>query len=111
MRKLVRLVGLALLSVPFFLKWPYVVWQWAVRAHHVPMEKRQPLLGWCLGGTFSLPLLALQLIFGGHMINMLPLTTWYFSCGLRAVYDGIILSREYRHLRETPLLADYRPTS
>ena len=101
MRRLLFWIGQILLSVPWFIQWPITVWNWAARAHHVPLPKRQPLFGWCMGGAFSLFVLILAFVWGsGNIMQLLALAGLYVGSGIRAVYDGIALSREYRHLRE-----------
>src|SRR3990167_683186 len=99
MRNLVRMVGQILLSVPFFLKWPFVVWNWAVHAHHIPAEKRDPLFSWCMAGFGIIAMGSFALVLAPEWMVFLKFLGPYIGAGLPTVRIGIRLSREYRHLR------------
>ena len=96
MRKLVRLVGQVLLSVPWFLKWPFTVWNWAARAHHVPLARREPLFSWCVAGMGILLMYAPILMLGGDIMQLVAGIAAYVGTGIPTVRTGIALSREYR---------------
>jgi len=96
MRNLIRLVGLILLSIPWFPVWPIVLWQWSVRAHHVPHAERQEIFSWCLAGTGILLIYAVIMAMGGSFTQLIAGVAAYTGAGIAALITGITLSRKYR---------------
>lgn len=108
--RLVRWIGRVLLSIPWFLGWPVHVWNWAARAHHIPLKERQQSFSWCLAAFGVTLMYGFVILMGGGVLSFIEWLAAYTGIGFAAVRQGIMLSREYRHLRE-PRFLEYKPTN
>lgn len=108
MRYLVLWAGQILLSVPWFLKWPFTIWNFVAHAHHIPYDESEVLLRWCLAGFGIIAMGAFAMLLEPGLMVFLKFLGPYIGAGLPAVRIGIQLSRKYRHLREIKLL-EYKP--
>jgi len=105
MRDLIRMTKEeVVLSVPFFLKWPFAIWNWAAHAHHVPLERRQRVFSMCLGGFGIIFMGTFGLLLEPDVRVFMSFFAPYAGAGFATMRAGIRLSREYRHLREIKLL-------
>ncbi|MDP2648712.1 MAG: hypothetical protein Q8P19_02320 [bacterium] len=105
MRRLLFLVGRILLSVPWFMGWPVHIWNWAARAHYIPIKERQQFFSWCVAGFGGVVMYTLAILMGGGIMLVLNALCLYVGMGLATVHSGILLSREYRHLRDQKLIS------
>ena len=94
-------IGRIVLSVPFFIRWPFIIWNWAAHAHYIPAEERNPLFSWCLAGFGTILMLAMTWPLAGFDLWVfLKFFGPYVGAGIPAMIKGIELSRKYRPLRE-----------
>ena len=93
---LFRDIGEFTLSIPWLLCWPVHVWNWAARAEHVPLHRRERLISISFGGFGVLAMCSPILLFDPSMRSLVITLGVYMGPGISAVCEGIKLSQTHR---------------